>query len=85
MCSNEKIPMRVTGELCSACVSTGSGMMGWCENRLQGIIPVKLFGKQNIFKTWGSGPGLKTMSRCSCMRIGLIVAQDQYQKLCSHH
>lgn len=43
MCSKEKTPVRVTGELCSACVSTGSGMMGLGENRLQGIIPVKLF------------------------------------------
>lgn len=38
-CRNENFPHR---ELCSTCVSTGSDMMGWCENRLQGVIPVTL-------------------------------------------
>lgn len=28
---------------------------------------------------WRSGTGLKTLSRCSCMRMGVTVARDQYQ------
>lgn len=38
-CRNENFPHR---ELCSTCVSIGSDMMGCCENRLQGVIPVTL-------------------------------------------
>jgi len=80
-------PMKVTGELCRACVNAGCGkmasMMDWYENGLQGIIPVKLF--QSKEGMWRSGTGLKTTSRCSCMRIWVESVQDQYQKSCNRH
>lgn len=73
----------ITGDICRACASAGygnvAGTMAWCENWLQGIGPVKLFRTKG--GTWGSGTGLKTMSRCSCMRMGVESAQDQYQNL----
>lgn len=79
--------MRVTGELCRACASAGygkaGGMMDLCENELQGIVPAKLFRSKGGM--WRSGAGLKTTSRCSCMRMGVESAQDQYQKLCNCH
>lgn len=42
-----KNPVRVTKDLCRARASTGyrktAGMTAWCEDRLQGMDPVKIF------------------------------------------
>lgn len=90
MCSNNnnKKPTHEShrGHLQSLCerrVREGGRHNGLCENRLQGMVPAKLFRSKGGM--WRSGADLKTMSRCSCMRMGVESAQDHYQNLCNSH